>query len=325
MSVKPHGAVLLLVSILVGCSTTRVVRLDTGQGQPIVYAPPDDAKPIQIGKDAFKQTLRQLLLQQPPLTLRPEQEDRASRVEFASSKQEPTGCQASSRSYEQFCAKQPSSEDCTWLLHGGFALDTRERHILALGFALEGVWGDVEKATRDRLNPASAQMMLASALHNQLESLTKPKPATQGVAVSVAAHLIAYLSPDRTHAMVEGFLRLMKESEQAASFSEMKEAGHQWRKVMGDDGMRTLLLVAAASLSGRRELLIQGRSLPGYAQARHAAEANAGFKLDEAAAGEVRSVHITAEAITLGLTPKALAPTARGQKGGGGTRLGNFR
>ena len=50
---------LVLALTVTGCSTTRVVRLDTGDGPPMVHTPftEDDAGPVELDEDEFEETV----------------------------------------------------------------------------------------------------------------------------------------------------------------------------------------------------------------------------------------------------------------------------
>jgi hypothetical protein len=42
----------LLWALSTACSSTRVLRLDTGQGEPFIHVPrTDDAKPVELGEE----------------------------------------------------------------------------------------------------------------------------------------------------------------------------------------------------------------------------------------------------------------------------------
>ncbi len=54
----PRWAVVLLFAVLVGCSTTtKVVRLDTGQGEPIVHVARGDVEPVEVNNDEFNEAV----------------------------------------------------------------------------------------------------------------------------------------------------------------------------------------------------------------------------------------------------------------------------
>jgi len=54
------GAVALLVLMATGCATSRVVRLDTGEGRPVIYTPRADAEPVELDEDAFAEAVQKL-------------------------------------------------------------------------------------------------------------------------------------------------------------------------------------------------------------------------------------------------------------------------
>jgi hypothetical protein len=64
------GAVALLVLMATGCATSRVVRLDTGEGRPVIYTPRADAEPVELDEDAFAEAV-QKLARTAPLSSRP--------------------------------------------------------------------------------------------------------------------------------------------------------------------------------------------------------------------------------------------------------------
>lgn len=52
---------LLLLFLVTGCATARVVRLDTGQGTPIVLTPrTDDTRPVEVEEDDFQEAVSEL-------------------------------------------------------------------------------------------------------------------------------------------------------------------------------------------------------------------------------------------------------------------------
>jgi hypothetical protein len=57
----PRSAVLLLLVFLSGCSasTKGVVRLDTGQGGPIIHTPRRDVEPVAVSEKEFKKAVTQ--------------------------------------------------------------------------------------------------------------------------------------------------------------------------------------------------------------------------------------------------------------------------
>jgi hypothetical protein len=57
---RARGVIWLVLALAVaGCSTTRVVRLDTGEGPPMVHTPftEDAAGPVELDEDEFEETV----------------------------------------------------------------------------------------------------------------------------------------------------------------------------------------------------------------------------------------------------------------------------
>jgi hypothetical protein len=60
----------------------------------------------------------------------------------------------------------------------------------------------------------------------------------------------------------QGFLRLLEESKNARTISELENVGHRFGKVLGDNGARILVIVALSVLGGRNATAAQGSKLP---------------------------------------------------------------
>ena len=64
----PRSAILLLFVLLSGCSasTRGIVRLDTGQGEPIIHSPRRDVEPVAVSGKDFKKAVAQHALSVAP-------------------------------------------------------------------------------------------------------------------------------------------------------------------------------------------------------------------------------------------------------------------
>lgn len=70
----PRGWIPLLLVLLSGCgSAARVVRLDTGQREPLVYTPRSDAEPVELGGEEFEEAVR-MLGRDAPVSTRPRED-----------------------------------------------------------------------------------------------------------------------------------------------------------------------------------------------------------------------------------------------------------
>ncbi|WP_163783819.1 SitA5 family polymorphic toxin [Myxococcus vastator] len=307
MTLREAGALLLSV-LLVGCATPRVVRLDTGQGEPLVYLPQKNAKPVVVDEAAFRKVMTRLVLDM-RFSLREEAE--RPRVRHASWNSEPQGA---GRDYGAWCSRQDSPGECLTLLEGGFTfLDAKARRQMALTFAWDGVWEGVQDAVEEIVNPLALKAMLTSALAAYMLLVVAPEPVTKLVAITLTTFVLAYLGVDAFMGLVAGWQRLSADAERAVSFQELEDAGHRFGQVIGENGARVLILALTAALSGgAASMASKGPTLPGFASAALAAETQAGFQLSAAMAGGVRSISVAEGVMTVGLAPNAVAMAARG-------------
>lgn len=305
---KPRwGGLLLLGFLLVGCATSRVVRLDTGDGTPIVYTPPTSVEPIKVDETAFQQVMTRLVLDM-HFSLRPEEAH--PRVRLASWDTEP---RIQGRDYGAWCSQQDNPGECLSLLEDGFTfLDARARRKMALSFAWDGVWEGVHDAVKEVVNPLVLKAMISSAMAAYMLLLVAPEPVTKLVAIALTTYVIAYVGLDAFTNLVKGWQRLSADSERAMSFHELEAAGHHFGKVMGANGARVLILALTAALGGAANMAAKGPMLPGFARAALATETNVGFKLSAALAGDVRAISVSEGVMTVGLAPNAVAMAARG-------------
>ncbi len=308
MTWRGAGALLLSV-LLAGCATPRVVRLDTGQGEPIVYVPPKNAKPVKVDEDAFRKAMTRLVLDM-RFSLR-EVETERSRVRLASWDSRP---REAAPDYGAWCSRQDSPGECLTLLEDGFSfLDAKARRRMALTFAWDGVWEGVQDAVKEVVNPLALKAMLTSAMAAYMFLVVAPEPVTKVVAVALTTFVIAYIGVDAFMGLIGGWQRLTADSERAVSFQELEDAGHRFGRVMGENGARVLILALTAALSGgAASMASKGPTLPGFASAALAAETQAGLRLSAAMAGGVRSISVAEGVMTVGLAPHAVAMTARG-------------
>ncbi|QDE72036.1 hypothetical protein BHS09_36455 [Myxococcus xanthus] len=309
------AALLLFAS---GCASTRVVHLHTGRGEPIAFTPVE-SDPVEIGNDAFKRAVAQLVLDMRLDVAFREVEEDGRRSLLASSGGLVDGAQGRSvpSAYERICQRQDEPHSCLSMLSGGFSLGPSERRMLALYFALDTVWEGVEDAIRDMVNPAALRAMVTTMIGTALVMLVAPEPITKVIAIALTASLIAYLGTGPVWNLGQGFLRLLDESRDAAGFADLERAGHRFGKVLGDNGARVLVIVALSALGGKSAMAAQGPKMPGFAQAASRAQLEGGFQLAGALAGEVQAISISsAGVLNVTLAPTAVAAVAMGEGAG---------
>ncbi|RKH06769.1 AHH domain-containing protein [Corallococcus carmarthensis] len=312
------ASLLLLVS---GCATSRVVHLDTGNGQRIAHAPVE-AAPVQVSEDAFTSALTRLILDLRMDVAFREAEAadargwvRSRRLLASSEGLADSGSGSSPESlYARLC---PEADDCLSLVGGtGLTFSRKDRTLMALSFALDSVWEGVAAEAGKMLNPAALKALVTSAALSLLLTLTLPEPVTKAIAVALTAALVAWLGIVPVWEMGRGFVRLWDEAGTATSTIELQDIGHRFGKVLGTNGTRVLVLLVTAALGGKNAMAAQGPKLPGFPQAALRAEAEAGFQLGAAMNGGVTSVAMPAAGVlNVALAPGAVAALAMSSNG----------
>ena len=266
------------------------MTLDTGRGPPIVYRSVE-TQPIEVDEAAFKETAARLVLD----------------MKWAVLLEEP--------------ARVPprhlvlvSTEANPILDH--LALGLMQRRMMALSFAFDTAWEDVRLVVKEVMDPEALRTMVVSIIGTSLLMLVTPEPVTKFVAIALTACLIAYLGTGPVWNMGQAFLQLMQDTKLANSFGDLKDAGHRFGRVIGDNGTRVLIIVAMAALGGRSAMAEQGPRLPGFARAALRAQAEGGFQLPAVLTGEVHSIALPAAGVlNIALAPTAVAAVAMGPGG----------
>ncbi|RKG80256.1 hypothetical protein D7W79_08365 [Corallococcus exercitus] len=307
-------AVFLL--LLSGCATSRVVHIDTGNGQRVVHEA-EEVAPVQVSEDAFTSALTQLILDmRMDVAFREAEAADArgwvrSRTLLASSAGlADSGSGSSPESlYARLC---PSADDCLSLVGGtGLTFSRKDRTLMALSFALDSVWEGVEAEVGKLLNPAALKAMVTSAALSLLLTLTLPEPVTKAIAVALTAAMVAYLGIVPVWEMGRGFVRLWDDAGTATSVIELQDIGHRFGKVLGTNGTRVLVLLVTAALGGKNAMAAQGPRLPGFPQAALRGQAEASFSLGAALNGGVTSISLPAAGVlNVALAPGAAAALA---------------
>ncbi|RKH56927.1 AHH domain-containing protein [Corallococcus llansteffanensis] len=311
-------AIAALMLLTAGCATTRVVNLNTGYGKTISYTP-IESNPVEIGRDAFKEAVTQLVLDMKlDVTLKEvERDDRRSLLASNGGVVDGAQGQAIPSAYERICQRQDDPNGCMGMLAGGLTFGPMERRMMALYFALDTVWEGVEDAIRDMVNGAALRAMVTTMIGTALVMLVAPEPITKVLAIALTASLIAYLGTGPVWNLGRGFLRLMDESRDAANVSELERAGHRFGRILGDNGARVLVIVALSALGGKNAMAAQAPRMPGFAQAAARAEAEGGFVLAGALSGGIQSISISsAGVLNVALAPTAVAAVAMGPGAG---------
>jgi hypothetical protein len=151
--------------------------------------------------------------------------------------------------------------------------------------------------------------------------LALPEPVSKGVAALLTVGAMAYLGWDTVWRLIEGWLELVKEVDQATTFAGIEASGEKFGKRMGEKAARAFVMLAMVAMgnttSGMAATLPK---LPGAAQAAVVAEAQLNIRYTASALAQVESVAMTAEGVTLVVAANAVAMAARESPGGKAAR-----
>jgi hypothetical protein len=238
--------VALLMLVGTGCATSRVVRLDMGEGRPIVFTPLADVAPVDLDEDEFEEAV-QTLARTAPRTSRPRDAalwlfgggDPHARVRARLglvSVEEPRrgrllvpeasdGGTELERAYGRWCQRKKLSGDCLHLLDEGLTLDEDGKRALAFRLALDSVWDETAEALEEMTDREAMVTMLVTTGVVYFGLWLVPEPLlSKGIAATLTVALIAYLGWDTVWSLVQGWRVLAKEVEAATTFS-MMDAG----------------------------------------------------------------------------------------------------
>lgn len=321
----------LLVVPFVGCGTTaRTLLLDTGQGEPLVFTPRSGQEPVRLRKDEFKGAMERLARDVRPAAnpLRharrlmlgsPWEEEvylywTGQRLELDFPRKEAasalSGTDEMTRAYGLWCERMGRFRDCRSLLKDGPVLDADGRFTLAMEFALGSVWNETMESFKGMADAEAVRSSLVSAMTLYMMLWVLPEPTSKGVAATLTVGLMAYLGVDTLWSLIRGWMRLVDEVQHATTFTELREAGERFGRVMGQNSARIFVMLATAAIGNTVGLATKGPGLPGSSGAVLLAESQGGFRF--MAMAEVESVAVSSEGMfTIALAPVAVAMAAR--------------
>ncbi|KFE70561.1 hypothetical protein DB31_5603 [Hyalangium minutum] len=316
-----------------------MVRLDTGQGAPRVYSPRGDVDPVSLSAKEF----RKAVAQQAPFVLPVERpleharqlfglpersgwyryEGRSQRL-MVSEPGSPQNLrllpedEELKRRYLLWCGEEWGGGDCLRLLVDRPFLDGDAKYALAMAIAHSKVLGAMKEELARMVDPQAVVATVVGGLTLYAILLALPEPVSKGVAALMTLGAMAYLGWDTVWRLVDGWLVLMREVDQATTFDGIYAAGERFGDTMGEKAARAFVMLGTVAVgstaSGMASTLPR---LPGAGQAAVAAEAQLGLRWTAPALAQVEAVALTSEGVTLVLAPNAVAMAARGNSGGG--------
>jgi len=329
------AAVALLLALLTACTPSRVVRLDTGQGEPLIHLPrTDQASPVELEAEEFTQAVANEVRQKRP----PANPEKAARALFGVSPRSgwyrytlregvvpldgpPSATQWAeadarvTQEYLRFCEAIGKPGDCRKALMNSPVLTGDGRYALGMSFAIEEMVPEMMQSFKDMADPEAIKASLYWTMTIYAAMWLAPEPVfSKGLATIVTASFVCYIGVDTFWTLIQGWRRLVEELDHATSFAALREAGKKYGKVMGKNAARAFALLLTAAI-GQTAASFSAKvpTLPGSAQASAAGAARVGIRLTEVA--QVEAVTVTADAVTIALASNAVAATAQSLSG----------
>ncbi|MFY0562347.1 AHH domain-containing protein [Archangium lansingense] len=325
----------LLLALSIACGSTRVVRLDTGQAQPLIHVPrTDDARPVELGEEEFTKAIAKELRQRRS-SLNPEKAAREL-FEFPSHSgwygytqrkgvvpldEPPPASQwvemnaRVTQEYLRFCEAIGKPGDCRNVLMNNPLLTGDGRYALGMSFAIEEIVPEMMQSFKDMADPEVIKASLYWTMAIYAAMWLAPEPVfSKGLATAVTATFVCYIGVDTFWTLIQGWRRLVEELDHTTSFVAIREAGRKYGKVMGKNAARAFALLLTAAI-GQTAASFSAKvpTLPGSARASAAGAARVGIQLTEVA--QVEAVVVTTDAVTIALAPNAVAATAQSAYG----------
>jgi hypothetical protein len=327
----------VLLVLLVGCGTaSRVVRLDTGQTDSRAFTPRSGARPVTLGNGEFEEAMSALARDVRPPTRPQEAARRLFEVEARSGSytyeppslritplkpgehlegQSTTAEVELTRDYLRWCERTGRPGDCLRLLTESPTVNGDGRFALALALAKSAGLDEMLEAFKDMADPHAMVAAVLWTWTTYMLLVSIPDVTiSKGLAAVMTATIISYVGVDIFWGLVVGFKRLMDEADRATTFNELRAAGERYGKLMGRNAARAFAMLAMAAMGNTAPgLAAKVPKLPGSMQAAVQAETQLGIRL--AAVGQVETVAVSVEAVTITLAPGTVAMTTQAMSG----------
>ncbi len=217
--------------------------------------------------------------------------------------------------------------DCMGLLDDGPYLRTDDRRTLALALAFGNVLDETRAAlARELLDVRALVSMVVWTVALYCMMWLVPEPTTKAVAASLTLLLMGYLGLETVYGLMDGWARMANAAHEATTFAELRAAGEEFGRVLGEDSARAMIL-AVATLSGHTlgQVASRVKSLPGYSMAGAQWEAQGGAALlapevaaETALVQETALARAVAAAETVATSPQGPLAVVMFKKGMGG-------
>jgi hypothetical protein len=221
------------------------------------------------------------------------------------------------RCYLRWCEQGWGGGDCLRLLVDKPFLDGDAKYALAMAIAHSKVLGAMKEELARMVSPQAVVATVVGGLTMYAILLALPEPVSKGIAALMTLGAMAYLGWDTVWRLIDGWLVLMKEVDQATTFDGLYASGEKFGEVMGEKAARAFVMLGTVAMgSTATGMAATLPKLPGAGQAAVVAEAQLNIRWTAPALAQVESVAITTEGVTIALAPNAVAMAAHDSSGG---------
>jgi hypothetical protein len=310
-----HGKIwwaLAWVPLVVGCASTGVVRLDTGEGHVLEYAPPASGGAVEVSESDFEEALARLVLDM-PLSLRSTDAGWLVRTSSHGRTVDKALQGALRKGYGRWCQAHEGPGDCLSLLEDGLGFSPTDKLKLAVGLSLDPMHESIADAVERTLNPTFFKTVVVSALVSWALLAANPEPVFTKAAATVSMLMLAYVGMDSFLAIVKACRELKLAVDNATTFQELEEAGERFGQVVGTEGARVFVIAVAlvagkGAVGGGTWLASRLPLLPGFGEA--AALSASRFGVNLLAIEQVSAVAVVEGGVAITLAPGAVAMVA---------------
>jgi hypothetical protein len=167
--------------------------------------------------------------------------------------------------YLTWCKRQGGG-DCLGLLDDGPSLRADDRRTFALALAFGSVLDETRDALmRELLDVQVLVSMVVWTVALYCMMWVVPEPTTKALAAGMTLLLVGYLGLNTVYGLMDGWARLADTAHHASTFEELRTAGEDFGKVLGEAAARAMIL-AVSALAGHTlgQVVARVKSLPRF-------------------------------------------------------------
>ncbi|MFL5346782.1 MAG: hypothetical protein ACJ8AT_18530 [Hyalangium sp.] len=191
------------------------------------------------------------------------------------------------REYLKLCQREYNGGDCLGLLTDGPTLTREDLRTLGLALAFKGVLKETGVALKGMVSPQALVAMIAWTCCFYLLLWLLPEPTSKLLAAGLTVALLAWLPVHTLWSLMDEWGQLVHDVDRATRYEQIEQASEKFRRAIGENTARVVLMLVTAALSGVGQLAEKLPMLPGFEQAAEWAEAQ-GLSLGQV--GEVEAV-----------------------------------